>query len=108
MTMPGAMSTEDIERALRDLPGWSGNENGLEARLEFEDFRGAMQFMQACVEGIERLNHHPVWKNKFNAIDIHLDTFDIGHKVTSLDVQLARYFRDVLKQNGERFGYVGA
>ncbi len=65
-----------------------------------------MQFMQVCIEGIERLNHHPVWTNKFNRVDIHLDTFDIGHWVTALDVELARYFDSVLQEKGQQLGYV--
>jgi 4a-hydroxytetrahydrobiopterin dehydratase len=104
MKMPPALTSEKIRQALSEMPGWSGDENGIKKRFKFEDFRGAMQFMQACVQGIERLNHHPVWTNKFNVVDVHLDTFDIGHKVTQLDIDLAAHFERVLHDRGEEFG----
>lgn len=100
------LNDEAIRTALRDLPRWSGGPKGLERKLEFEDFRGAMNFMQACIEPIERLNHHPVWKNKYNTVDIHLDTFDVGNVVTDLDVKLARTFDKVLTERGREFGLV--
>lgn len=61
--------------------------------------------MQACVEEIDRFDHHPVWTNKYNTIDIHLDTYDIGHKVSPFDITLARYFESILQERGEEFGY---
>jgi len=61
--------------------------------------------MQACVEGIEQRNHHPVWCNKYDSIDIHLDTFDAGHRVTNKDVDLAEFLDSVLNESGQLFGY---
>lgn len=101
---PKPLSNEQVRQELKSLSGWTGDEHGLKKSLVFEDFRGAMRFMQACVDGIEEQNHHPVWSNKYNSIDIHLDTFDIGHMVTQKDVDLARFFDSVLAAN--EFGYV--
>ncbi len=100
------LGEDAIRAALRGLPKWSGNARGFERKLEFEDFRGAMNFMQACVEAIERLNHHPVWKNKYNTVDVHLDTFDAGNVVTELDVKLARTLDSILAERGQEFGLV--
>lgn len=105
MPMP-PLSPDEIQKALRELPRWSGNAKGLKRKLEFEDFRGAMQFMQACVEDIDRLNHHPVWTNKYTAVEIHLDTFDVGNLVTELDVRLARAMDRILTTRGREFGLV--
>ena len=104
MKMPPALTFGDIQKALNVLPGWTGNENGIKKRFKFEDFRGAMQFMQACVSGIERLDHHPIWTNKFNMVDVHLDTFNIGHKVTRMDLDVAEHLEQVLHERGEEFG----
>ncbi len=100
------LSNEAVKAALLDLPGWSGNERGLDRKLEFGDFRGAMQFMQSCVQGIELRNHHPVWTNKYNVVEIHLDTFDIGHYVTEKDLDLAKYMNSILDEFGQQFGLV--
>ena len=103
--VPEALSMEAILVALTNLDGWTGDESGLKKHLVFEEFRGAIAFMTACVSGIEERDHHPVWTNKYNAIDIHLDTFDIGHKVSVKDVNLARYLDSILDQHGAEFGY---
>jgi len=92
----GVLTEEKLKEALHDLPGWSGNEKGLQKTIRFENFRTAMQFMQDCVSGIESRNHHPVWCNTYNKLDIRLDTADAGHRVTQKDVELAHYFESVL------------
>lgn len=106
MGVPKPLTEAQRQAALKSLPGWSGEETGLNRTLVFEDFPGAMRFMQACIQGIEERNHHPVWTNKFNSVSIHLDTFDIGGKVTQLDVELAQYFDSLLAERGGEFGYV--
>ncbi len=87
----------EIEAALSKLQGWSGDEHGLKKIIKFRDFRAAMHFMQACIEGIEQRDHHPVWCNKYDSVDIHLDTFDAGHRVTSKDIDLAKFIDSVLR-----------
>lgn len=103
---PGPLNKHELMNALESLPGWQGDENGLERDLKFKDFRGAVLFMQACVDGIEKQDHHPVWTNKYNSVHIHLDTFDAGHKVTQNDVDLARFFNSILNSRGQEFGFV--
>jgi 4a-hydroxytetrahydrobiopterin dehydratase len=104
--LPKPLTEGELKEALAALSDWTGSEHGLKRLLVFEDFRGAMRFMQACVDGIERQNHHPVWTNKYNSIEIHLDTFDIGHKTTHLDVELAKFIDSILAEMGHEFGYV--
>lgn len=106
MAVPAELSADDVVAALRQLPGWSGDVHGIKRHLVFEEFRGAMAFMQSCVEEIEMRNHHPVWTNKYNSLDIHLDTFDVGHKVTAKDIELATFFSEVLATSGSKFGLV--
>ena len=107
MKKPIPLSPPEIESALARLPDWTGDENGITRRLRFADFRGAMRFMQACVEDIEQMNHHPIWKNAYDQIEIQLVTWDAGHKVSALDIALATYFEDLLRERGVEFGYIG-
>jgi 4a-hydroxytetrahydrobiopterin dehydratase len=37
----------------------------------------------------EKLNHHPVWKNVWNTVEIWLSTHDAGNTITDLDKKLA-------------------
>lgn len=102
---PTPLPADAIAPALSKLPGWTGDENGITRRLAFADFRGAMRFMQACVEGIERLNHHPIWTNALGEIEIRLVTYDAGHKLSALDIELATFFEEMLRERGAEFGY---
>jgi 4a-hydroxytetrahydrobiopterin dehydratase len=105
MPAPKPLTAEEIKTALADLPGWKGTENGLERKLGFRGFNEALQFMQACAAGIDRLDHHPTWTNTHRWVEIHLDTYDSGHKVTASDVALARHIEAVLKEKGAGLGY---
>jgi len=95
MTTPRALSKEDIQRALATLPGWTGDETALRKRYQFDDFPAAMRFMQRCVAGIERSNHHPSWTNTYNTVDVVLNTHDLGGKVSQLDVDLATHLESI-------------
>ncbi len=90
------LAPEEVSAALLKLPGWTGDPNGLKRTVTFHDFRSAIQFMQSCVEEIDTRDHHPVWCNKYKSLEIHLDTFDAGHRVTPKDIDLADYLNRML------------
>jgi 4a-hydroxytetrahydrobiopterin dehydratase len=97
------LSAVEVTEALSRLPGWSGGENGIEKQIKFASFRDVIEFMHACVAGIDQRDHHPVWCNKYDSLEIHLDTFDAGHKVTQRDIELALFLESVL-QKGQKAG----
>jgi 4a-hydroxytetrahydrobiopterin dehydratase len=102
---PKRLEAAEIETALSRLKGWSGDQSGLKRKLVFKDFRGAMKFMQACIEGIEQRDHHPAWCNTYNSVDIRLNTHSAGNLVTEKDVNLAEFIDSILSENGPEFGY---
>ena len=102
------LTQAQIQEELSRLSGWKGDERGLEKTLSFGSFRAALDFMQACFDGIEKLDHHPVWTNKYNRVEVHLDTFDVGHFVTGRDIALAHHLESVLTERGAELGYTGA
>lgn len=101
-----ALTLEQIQAGLRDLPRWTGDPTGIARTLTFGDFRAAMQFLQACVEDIERLGHHPAWRNVYNRVEIELVTHDAGNAVTALDLELARAIERVVAARGAELGLV--
>ena len=101
------LEAAEIETALHKLKEWSGDEHGLKRKLVFQDFRGAMKFMQACIEGIEQRNHHPTWCNTYSSVDIQLNTHDAGNRVTEKDLDLAEFIDSILRDGQHEFGYVG-
>jgi len=40
-------------------------------------------------------NHHPRWENNWKTLRIWLTTWDAAQRITSRDIDLARYFDDV-------------
>jgi len=68
---------------------WTVKENTLYKRFEFKDFSEAFAFMTRVALEAEKLNHHPLWTNVYNKVEIWLNTHDAGDIVTDLDHQLA-------------------
>jgi 4a-hydroxytetrahydrobiopterin dehydratase len=101
------MSAEEIAQALTTLSGWKlvdqgSGSNALTRKYKFVNFRKAMAFMAACVPEIEAINHHPTWQNSYNDIDVTLNTWDRHHKVTVLDVTVARLLDRIAEQHGAK------
>jgi len=68
---------------------WSEDNNALYRKFEFKDFSQAFAFMVRVAIEAERMNHHPVWKNVYNQVEIWLNTHDAGNVVTDKDTKLA-------------------
>ncbi len=68
--------------------GWTATEKGLTREFSFEDFSGAVRFINAVAGVAEALNHHPEIYNSYNKVHLTLFTHDAG-KVTKKDYALA-------------------
>ncbi|MEM9251563.1 MAG: 4a-hydroxytetrahydrobiopterin dehydratase [Planctomycetota bacterium] len=88
--MAEPLSPEQIDAALKDLPGWFYAEDKLTKRFEFGSFKEAMSFLVRVGFEAEAMNHHPELFNVYSKVDIALNTHDAGGKVTGLDVDLAK------------------
>ena len=80
-----------IKEALKELEGWSGDEDGtgIGKSFRFRNFNAAFAFMTRAAMLAEKMNHHPEWFNVYNRIDVRLSTHDAGG-VTILDIEMAR------------------
>lgn len=83
------LSSQEIEAALRALPGWSLAGGKLHREFEFADFSAAFGFMTRVALAAEAADHHPDWSNVWNRVVVDLFTHDAGG-VTEKDVALAR------------------
>lgn len=88
--MSHALSSAEIESALKKLPGWTYTEQALHKQFVCENFREAISFIVRLSFHAEELNHHPELKNTYNTVDIRLTTHDAGNQVTAHDVALAQ------------------
>lgn len=68
---------------------WKEIENKLYRKFEFKDFSEAFAFMTRVAMAAEKMNHHPLWTNVYNNVEIWLSTHDAGDIVTDKDKKLA-------------------
>ncbi len=69
---------------------WKQTDNKLHRQFKFADFSEAFAFMTRVAIEAEKQNHHPLWTNVYNTVDIWLNTHDAGDIVTEKDHQLAK------------------
>ena len=68
---------------------WTEQQNKLYRKFEFKDFSEALAFMVQVGLEAEKMNHHPLWTNVYNKVEIWLNTHDAGDIITEKDIQLA-------------------
>lgn len=83
------LTPEALEAAVRELPGWTIENEKLHREYHFPDFAHAFGFMTTAAIEIEKRNHHPEWLNVYNRVTVDLTTHD-SKGITQKDVDLAR------------------
>lgn len=68
---------------------WKISNNSLYRKFEFADFKEAFAFMTAIADEAEKMQHHPLWTNEYNKVEIWLTTHDAGSIITEKDRQLS-------------------
>ncbi len=68
---------------------WVEKENRLYKKFQFSTFLEAFAFMTKVANLAEAMNHHPLWTNVYNTVEIWLSTHDAGNVVTEKDRALA-------------------
>lgn len=68
---------------------WTETNNTLYRKFVFRDFSEAFAFMTRVALAAEKMNHHPLWTNVYNTVEIWLSTHDAGNTVTEKDKKLA-------------------
>ncbi len=69
---------------------WKEENNRLYKKFEFRDFSEAFAFMTRVALAAEKMDHHPLWTNVYNKVEIWLSTHDAGNIVTEKDRTLAK------------------
>jgi pterin-4a-carbinolamine dehydratase len=103
---PKSLTESEIENALKRLPGWQltssyipGKEPNKRIELmrtyEFASFEDAIDFMAEAAKHISIVEHHPRWENTWRTVRVWLTTWDIGHKPSQYDLELAEYLNNL-------------
>lgn len=69
---------------------WKEEKNKLYKKFEFNNFSEAFAFMTRVAIAAEKANHHPLWTNVYNKVEIWLNTHDAGDIVTDKDRKLSK------------------
>ena len=76
---------------------WQEENNKLYRKFEFKNFSEAFAFMTRVALEAEKMNHHPLWTNVWNQVEVWLSTHDAGDVVTDKDRQLAKKIDALVK-----------
>lgn len=68
---------------------WKEEDNQLKRSFQFTNFIEAFGFMTKVALIAEKMNHHPIWRNVYNEVDIALCTHEEGYSITEKDRKLA-------------------
>ena len=82
------MSTTKINPSAE--AGWQEADNKLYKKVQFKNFSEAFAFMTRVAMEAEKMDHHPLWTNVYNTVEIWLNTHDAGDVVTEKDHKLAK------------------
>lgn len=95
------LTDAELTAALVQLPKWQVVASALPKApdqqcyelyrtFKFPSFEVAMSFMAEATPIISQLDHHPRWENNWRTVSVWLSTWDAGHQVSSLDIELAK------------------
>jgi pterin-4a-carbinolamine dehydratase len=102
--IPDPISDERLQIALKGtLSHWRkvvsplpGEPDAVRTELfrayKFNTFRDAIRFMNEVAPGCDIAIHHPRWENIWETLSVYLTTWDIKHRISDRDIQLAKYF----------------
>jgi 4a-hydroxytetrahydrobiopterin dehydratase len=74
---------------------WKEENNTLYKKFEFNNFSEAFAFMTRVAIAAEKANHHPLWTNVYNKVEIWLNTHDAGDIVTDKDRKLSKVIDEI-------------
>ena len=68
---------------------WTEKDNSLKKKFKFKNFSEAFAFMTRVALIAEKMDHHPLWTNVYNELEIILNTHSAGDIVTEKDRKMA-------------------
>lgn len=83
------LSENQINEALKDLPGWTILDGKLQKTFTFVDFSTLFEFMYQVADSSQKLNHHPNMTSTWNTLTLDYDTWSLGHAISNLDMKAA-------------------
>jgi len=92
------LSENQINGALKDLPGWTILDGKLHKTFTFVDFSTLFEFMYQVADSSQKLNHHPNMTSTWNTLTLDYDTWSLGHVISNLDVKAAEAVENLYQE----------
>ena len=86
--MADLLDAAEIKTALKKVPEWEFDKKKIERLFEFDDFTGAIDFVNLVAEISEEQEHHPDIDIRYNRVKLSVYTHN-KNGLTDLDFQLA-------------------
>jgi 4a-hydroxytetrahydrobiopterin dehydratase len=99
MPRPPRLAPDEISAALRGLPSWSGDGDGISRTVELPSFRDAVDAIVRIADVAEEMDHHPDVDLRWRTLHLTLVSHSAGG-VTELDLELARRIDALLPSGG--------
>ena len=93
------ISKEELDRALRELPGWIVEGDSIRKTYKHGSFAETIVFVNAVAHLAELANHHPDIDIRYTNVTLTLTTHDQGG-LTDKDVNLARRIEEIRRKAG--------
>jgi len=74
--MVDKLNDDEIDKRLKELPGWSLHDSKLTREFHFPNFVDAFGFMTRAAMVAEKADHHPEWFNVYNKVTVQLTTHE--------------------------------
>ena len=87
--MPVLLEPEAVQRLLGEVPDWRLDGNTIARTFQFENFSGAVDFVNKVAGESESMDHHPDIDIRWNKVKLTLATHSAGG-LTDADFTLAR------------------
>jgi 4a-hydroxytetrahydrobiopterin dehydratase len=93
------LGQELVDQRLEAYPNWSQSGDALQRTFSFDDFNGAMKFVDHIAALAEESQHHPDIMIRYNKVTLTLSTHDAGG-LTERDFAFAEAADRTLDEGG--------
>ena len=83
-----ALTKDEVKTRLQQSEGWERDDDEIEKKFAFADFKAAMAFVNRVADLAEAVDHHPDISIKYNRVKLTLSTHSEGG-ITEKDFALA-------------------
>jgi 4a-hydroxytetrahydrobiopterin dehydratase len=95
---PIVLTNEEINKKLKEFPGWVYEENKIKKEFSFDNFTAVTKLVCELAPFCDEIDHHPDVKLTYRKALFELQRFDAGGKVTDRDFVVAQKIDELYKE----------